>query len=215
MQIFTYKSFDEGKDKMLLSIVAIALAVYMALSCSYFSAAAGSVRGDVVRLHILANSDSRADQRVKLLVRDALLKANSSILKEGVTTENAEHHFKSSRKLLLETAEKVLRENGFSYDVAVTLEDEYFETRKYGELTFPAGEYLSLKVILGEGKGKNWWCVMFPPLCVPAADNISADKEKAAAFLSQSGEKIINGGNKYIVKFKLLELFEELKSGIR
>ncbi len=215
MSIFTYKSFNERKDKVFLSVVAIALAVYMSFSCSFFTAASSSVREEVVRLHILANSDSAADQQVKLAVRDALLKENALILNEGVTTDNAHIYFEESKDILLKTAIETLKGKGFDYGVTISLEQEYFETREYGELTFPAGEYLSLKVVLGEGNGKNWWCVMFPPLCIPVADSINGDKEKTAEYLSPSGEKIVNGGKKYIVKFKLLELFEELKSNIK
>ena len=214
MSLFRYKTFNEKKDKLLLSVFATALALYVAFSCTYFAGAAKSVRDDVVRLHILANSDSEIDQAVKLKVRDALLKTNASLLTKGVNTDNAPLYFEVSKDELLETAQNVLKENGFSYDAVITLEKEYFETRKYGELTFPAGEYTALKVVLGEGKGHNWWCVMFPPLCVPAADGIETD-ENTADYLTENGEKIVSGGNKFVVKFKLLELYEELKYKIK
>lgn len=211
MSIFKYKAFNERKDKILLSITAAAIALYLAFSCTYFTSSAEAVKRDVVRLHILANSDSQADQEVKLKVRDALLETNASILSDSVTTENAREHFEKSKDILLQTAEEALIENGFDYNVKITLQKEYFETRAYGDLTFPAGQYTALKVILGEGEGKNWWCVMFPPLCVPAADGIEANKS-TTDYLSENGEKIINSGDKYIVKFKLLEIYEELRS---
>ncbi len=212
MSIFTYKAFHERKDKILLAVASAALALYLACSCSYFAGAAGSVRNDVVRLHILANSDSQIDQDVKLKVRDALLSKNTVLLSEGVTTENAAIYFEESKDELQKTAEETLKKYGYDYGVTLTLEKEYFETREYGDLTFPAGEYTALKVVLGEGEGKNWWCVMFPPLCVPAADGVETDQTKTADYLTEGGEKIINGGNKYIVKFKLLEWYEKLKS---
>ncbi|MGN1316245.1 MAG: stage II sporulation protein R [Acutalibacteraceae bacterium] len=212
MTLFTYKTLNERKDKILLSVVAIAISLYIAFSCTYFTASAQTVKDDVVRLHILANSNSEVDQEVKLKVRDALLETNTAILEKGVTTENAQMYFEESKNELLDIAEKTLKKNGLDYSVKITLGTEYFETRKYGDLTFPAGHYTSLKVILGEGKGKNWWCVMFPPLCVPAAEEVQADKEKTADYLSESGEKVINGGNKYVVKFKFLEIYEELRS---
>lgn len=216
MSIFKYKAFNERKDKILLSVTAIAISIYMAFSCTYFTASAGAVKEEVVRLHILANSDSAIDQEVKLKVRDALLETNTSILSDNVTKENAKEHFENSKEILLKTAEKTLKENGFDYNVKITLQDEYFETRKYGSLTFPAGQYTALKVILGEGKGKNWWCVMFPPLCVPAADGIETN-ENTSDYLTESGEKIVSGGEKYIIKFKLLEIYEELRNklGVR
>ena len=210
MSIFKYKAFNERKDKILLSVTAIAISIYMAFSCTYFTASAGTVKEDVVRLHILANSNSEIDQEVKLKVRDALLETNASILSDSVTKENAKEHFESSKDILLKTAKKTLKENGFNYNVKITLQEEYFNTRTYGNLTFPAGQYTALKIVLGEGEGKNWWCVMFPPLCVPTADGLETN-ETTADYLTKSGEKIVNGGEKYIVKFKFLEIYEELR----
>ena len=210
MSIFKYKAFNERKDKILLSVTAIAISIYMAFSCTYFTASAGTVKEDVVRLHILANSNSEIDQEVKLKVRDALLETNASILSDSVTKENAKEHFESSKDILLKTAKKTLKENGFNYNVKITLQEEYFNTRTYGNLTFPAGQYTALKVVLGNGEGKNWWCVMFPPLCVPTADGLETN-ETTADYLTKSGEKIVNGGEKYIVKFKFLEIYEELR----
>lgn len=210
MSIFKYKAFNERKDKILLSVVAAAISLYVAFSCTYFTSAAQTVKNDVVRLHILANSDSEIDQGVKLKVRDALLETNASILSNSVTKENAKEHFEKSKYILLKTAENTLKENGFDYKVNITLQEEYFETRNYGNLTFPAGQYTALKVVLGEGKGKNWWCVMFPPLCIPAADGLETN-ENTADYLTPSGEKIVNGGEKYIIKFKFLEIYEEIR----
>ena len=214
MSIFKYKAFNERKDKILLSVTAIAISIYMAFSCTYFTASAQTVKEDVVRLHILANSNSEIDQEVKLKVRDALLETNASILSDSVTKENAKEHFESSKEILLKTAKKTLKENGFNYNVKITLQEEYFNTRTYGNLTFPAGQYTAIKVVLGEGEGKNWWCVMFPPLCVPAADGLETN-ETTADYLTQSGEKIVNSGEKYIVKFKLLEIYEELRNKLK
>lgn len=212
MTIFKYKAFNERRDKIFLSVVAIAIVLYIAFSFTYFGAACESVRSDVVRLHILANSDSKSDQEVKLLVRDALLKENTKLLSDGVTTGNAEEYFSENKAVLLKVAKETLEKNNFDYDVSISLGEEYFETRKYGELVFPAGEYTSLKVVLGEGKGHNWWCVMFPPLCVPSAAEVETDESKTAYYLTPSGEKIVNGGNKYVIKFKFLEIYEELRN---
>ncbi len=212
--MFKSKTYNLKRDKILLSVFGCALSLYLAFSCTYFAGAANSVREDVVRLHILANSDSPEDQEVKLKVRDALLSKNTALLTQGVNQENASAYFELSKDELQRTAKEVLWENGFDYDVRMYLEKEYFETREYGELIFPAGEYTALKVILGEGEGKNWWCVMFPPLCVPAADDVEI-KGNTDDYLTESGNEIVNGGKKYIVKFKLLEVYEELRDRIR
>ena len=209
--MFKNKASNFKRDKILLSVFGCALSLYIAFSCTYFAGAAESVRQDVVRLHILANSDSPEDQELKLKVRDALLKDNTKLLTEGVNNDNATEYFEASKGDLLATAREVITENGYSYDVKISLGKEYFETREYGELIFPAGEYTSLKVVLGEGEGKNWWCVMFPPLCVPAADDVEV-KGNTEDYLTESGNEIVNGGKKYIVKFKLLEVYEELQN---
>ena len=214
MSVFKYKAFNERKDKILLSVALTAISLYLAFSCTYFTASAQSVREDVVRLHILANSNSKTDQTVKLKVRDALLETNASILSKNVTKENAKAHFENSKDILLKAAKKALKENGFDYNVKITLQEEYFNTRDYGELTFPAGQYTALKVVLGEGNGKNWWCVMFPPLCIPAADGVETN-ENATDYLSEGGEKIVTGGDKYIVKFKILEIYEEIRNKLK
>ncbi|MBO5064551.1 MAG: stage II sporulation protein R [Clostridia bacterium] len=198
------------RDKVLLSVFSIALSLYLAFSCTYFAGAAKTVRDDVVRLHILANSNSEFDQNVKLKVRDELLNKNTALLSEGVNTENAPLYFEMSKDELLKGAEAVLKENNCNYKAKITLEKEYFETRIYGDYTFPAGEYTALKVVLGEGKGKNWWCVMFPPLCIPAADSVDTN-ETATDCLTESGERIVSGGNKFVIKFKILEIYEELR----
>ncbi len=212
--MFKIKCYNPRRDKILLSVLACAISMHLAFSCTYFAGAAASVRQDVVRLHILANSDSTADQELKIKVRDALLDKNTLLLTQRVTKENAVEYFELSRDELLEAARSVIAENGFNYDVKMYIDEEYFETRQYGDMTFPAGEYTALKVIIGSGEGKNWWCVMFPPLCVPAADDVEI-KNTTDGYLTESGNKIVNGGNKYIVKFKLLEVYEEIQNRIR
>jgi stage II sporulation protein R len=205
------KNLDLNKDKKIISSILIFFSLYFAFSCTYVASAAQSVREEVVRLHILANTDSEFDQRIKLEVRDALLETNASILTEKVIVENAKEYFEESKDELMKAVEKVLRENGVDYGATINLQIEYYETREYGDLTFPAGEYLSLKIVLGKGEGKNWWCVMFPPLCVPCADDVSTDESKTSHYLTDSGDDVVNGGEKYVVKFKIIEFYEELK----
>lgn len=214
MSIIEFKVFNERKDKIILSSFLIVLSLYLSFTTTYFVASVDTVRESVVRLHILANSDSEKDQAVKLQVRDALLETNSKLLSGNVNTDNVTEYFELSKDELLKAAKETLKENGFNYDAKITLTNEYFETREYGDYTFPAGEYTSLKVVLGEGKGHNWWCVMFPPMCVSAAGEIKTDDEKITDCLTESGEKAVSNGTKYVVRFKLLEIFEELKSKV-
>ncbi|MBO5895731.1 MAG: stage II sporulation protein R [Clostridia bacterium] len=209
------KALNIRRDKMLLASVAIVLALCFSASMAFFCASAGNVRNNVVRLHVIANSNSVVDQQVKLKVRDALLNKNNAMLSGEVNKDNAVEYFTVSRAELLATANEALRINGCDYEADVTLGTEYYTTRQYGELTFPAGEYTSLRVVLGEGKGENWWCVMFPPLCIPVAGDIEADESKAADVLSPGGEEIVSSNGKYIVKFRLLEIYEEIMQELK
>ena len=160
-----------------------------------------------IRLHVIANSDSERDQKLKLELRDEILKYMSGVY-------GKESDFESAREILddhLDDIEKLavdfLNENECDHPVSVTLTPEHYPTREYEGVSLPAGEYLSLRVIIGEGEGKNWWCVIFPSLCLDA----SAKKEKLSeAGFTPSQIKIITGGEKYKLKFRILELFGEI-----
>lgn len=211
MQKFIYERKFGFRDRAVLAVASVLFALYAAFSLTYFAGSCKNISESVVRLHILANSDSERDQSVKLAVRDALLKRNTELLTKGITKENAERYFEASKDELQKTANDVLKERGFDYSAEIKLCSEIYPTREYGELTFPAGEYTSVKVVLGSGKGHNWWCVMFPPLCVPAATGeIEESGEELSCYLDKNGEKIVTSGEKYKVKFKLLEWFEEI-----
>lgn len=190
--------------------ISIAIGLVIAIVCSLvgFGSDCKDVRNNVVRLHILADSDCDADQRVKLLVRDALLESGAEIFSGSASADNASKSLEKEKAKLIEVAETVLRENGFDYGVTINLEREYYATRTYENYTLPAGEYLSLKVVLGKGEGHNWWCVMFPPLCLPAA-SASADID---AILGADGAKLIQSNPKYEMRFKIVEVFENVKS---
>ncbi len=213
--MFKNKSINIRRDRVLLASVAVVLSLYLSASTVFFCTSAGSVKENVVRLHVIANSDSPQDQQVKLKVRDALLEKNNAMLSGEVNKDNAIEYFKASKEALLSIANETLKKNDFDYKADITLGTEYYTTRQYGNLTFPAGEYMSLRVVLGEGKGKNWWCVMFPPLCIPVAGNIEADKNKTADVLTPGGEEIVSSNGKYIVKFRILEIYEEIKQSLK
>ena len=203
----------KNRIRMFTAALVLVLAVYACAAFTYFEAASDSVRNGVVRMHILANSDSEADQQVKLCVRDALLEMSAQNCKDSISGQEAAEYFENEAADITELAESVLKENGFTYGASTKLCREYFTTRRYGNLTFPAGIYTSVKVELGEGKGHNWWCVMFPPLCVPAAEKVTADGE-GFDLLTDSGEKIITNGEKYAVRFKIVEWYEWLRDNL-
>ena len=165
----------------------------------------------VVRLHVLANSDSEEDQTVKLAVRDAILDITVPLLQDCKTQEEAVARLAENEATLCEVAESVLRQEGFAYDaVNITLGIESYPTRSYDQLCFPAGEYISMRVELGAGEGQNWWCCLFPPLCLGAATVSDEDAEDACISVgfTPSQYKIITESDKpvYRARFKILEL---------
>ena len=197
------------KRKAEISVI-IGLIVSIIVSTVSFGYECEKIRDNVIRLHVIANSDSEADQTIKLKVRDALLEYGKEMFSGNVDVNNAEEKLNLYKNTLIKIADKVLAENGMEYKSDIYLIEEYFTTRQYEDFTMPAGKYLALKVILGEGSGKNWWCVMFPPLCLPAA---SENKDLNVVF-SENGADIVENSNKYVIKFKIVELFEEIKQKI-
>ena len=153
---------------------------------------------DTVRLHILANSDSKEDQELKLAVRDAILTEYGKSLSVFENADNAKKELSYLLDEIKDFAREKIAELGYSYEVSATLTDEWYDTRDYEDFTLPAGTYTSLRVIIGEGEGKNWWCVMFPPLCLDVAC------EESGYGYTESEELLIS--KKYNIKFKVLEL---------
>jgi len=166
----------------------------------------------VVRLHVLANSDSTEDQTLKLQVRDAVLKVTTPALADCTSQEMARERLSEKLGEIQRAAQQTVADSGRSDGVTVTLGREDYPTRDYDSFAFPEGSYLSLRVEIGEGDGQNWWCCVFPPLCLGASN---ASKESAEdAFiqvgLTPSQYKIITESEQpvYRVRFKLLELFQ-------
>ena len=167
------------------------------------------IRENVLRLHIIANSDTEADQEIKLKVRDALLEKGFDIFEGCVSIDNAEELITPRIEEIEKTANTVIQSNGYSYKAEAQLATEYFDTREYEDFTLPAGKYLALKIVLGDGDGKNWWCVMFPALCLPAA-------EKKTDFNEVFNDKqiaIISDNSKYKIRFRIIEIIEKIKQG--
>lgn len=193
-------------NKIKISIT-IALITSIIFSIYSFAKTSEQIRNDFIRLHVIANSDSAEDQSLKLSVRDYILNAGSHIFDGTITPQNV--YIKVPEKLD-ELEEKVMcyiKNLGYSYDVTITLTDEYFSTRTYNTVTLPAGRYTALKVIIGEGNGKNWWCVMFPPMCISAAN----EQEILKNNLTSEEFSLVNRNPKYEVRFRIIEIIEEIK----
>ena len=194
------------KFKLFEISLLIGFLIAVVFSITSFAGTCEEIRGDVLRLHVLANSDSEEDQQLKLKVRDALLKSGKNIFDGSLTRENAEEKIKEEKEILIETAEKVIEENGFDYDVEITVTEEFFTTRTYENVTLPAGKYMALRVLIGESAGKNWWCVMFPPLCIPTA------QPDINLFFTEDEIKLVESDPKYEPRFKIVEIYESLKN---
>ena len=184
-----------------------AMAVCVLLSVCSFMKEGDSGKNAVLRLHVIANSDTPEDQALKLKVRDALLKKTSA-LAAAETKRQAAQTLQAQLAALQHTAKRAVRRQGFCYDVAVSLEHTAFPTRTYGDVTLPAGEYDALRVVIGEGKGQNWWCVMFPPLCLPAASGGTA----LGDVLDEDALQLVHEAPQYDVRFWIVEQWEKLKA---
>jgi len=198
---------------------AILCALIIAVCASGLSEAASfwagctNVRENVVRLHVIANSDSDADQNIKLLVRDAVLARGAELFDGSVSRDDAAAKITPQIALLESAAQEVIDRNGGGYGAAVSVGEEYFPTRAYEGVTIPAGTYMAVKVTLGGGGGHNWWCVMFPPLCLPAAR--PASQVSLDAILTGGQLRIVQSNPKLEIRFKLVELWEGLLERLR
>ncbi|MEG2053627.1 MAG: stage II sporulation protein R [Oscillospiraceae bacterium] len=150
-------------------LLGLILAVMLA-EFSAFAAVSDEVRRDTLRLHILANSDSEADQALKLKVRDAILKESENLFKTAFDKNNAIEIVDSSLEEIKKIATETVKKNGYNYTVQVYRTNMMFSTRYYDGFTLPAGMYDAVRVEIGSANGKNWWCVLFPPLCLGAAN---------------------------------------------
>lgn len=177
------------------------------MSMANFDAECDTLRKNILRLHIIANSDSASDQSVKLAVRDAVLEHTSGIFEDGTDIEAAQGAVSKAIPELEGCADGILLENGFSYCAEAYLGSSYFETREYDGFTLPAGTYRSLIIKLGKGEGKNWWCVIFPAVCVPAA----ANRGELSDAVDVSSAEIAEHPKRYIMRFKTVEIYEDLK----
>ena len=140
------------------------------------------LRNSIVRLHVVADSDEAQDQAVKLLVRDAVTEELEEILESIPNKEEAMAYLSGCLSHLEEIANGVLQTHGFSQRAVVSLVEEAFSTREYDTFTLPAGVYDALKITIGSGEGQNWWCVVFPGLCTPKAQETFADQAVGAGF---------------------------------
>ncbi|MBE6851454.1 MAG: stage II sporulation protein R [Ruminococcus sp.] len=194
--------------------IAAVLGIIGAIFCaniSDFSHRVENLREDVLRLHILANSDTDEDQALKLSVRDALLEQSDILFSGCDTPEEIRKRAIEQKETIRLIAQAVVDENGYDDVVRVQLVHMAFDEKQYEEITMPAGDYDALRILIGEAEGQNWWCVMYPPLCIPAASQVTADTETAESYFDDETTEILEDASKFEVKFKCLEWWESLK----
>lgn len=190
------------KNKLNLSII-IALIITLGWAVVSESVVA-NISSGVVRLHILANSNSPEDQKLKLAVRDRLLKESSIMNKE-----NPDIHMIES------ICQNEIKKQGYSYNVSVLFGDFYFPTKSYENIVLPAGKYEAVRVIIGEGKGHNWWCVMYPPLCYNGFLNGEISKDELDDLQHSMKSDNFNLINENVIKikptFKIVEVWNKIR----
>jgi stage II sporulation protein R len=202
------------KRKGLVICIAGALAVTGILMHLYGRATAGqeiqrAIAEQIIRLHVIANSDSEEDQEVKMKVKETVLTYLRGEMQDAATIEQARQAIRNHLPDIEEIAEEKLQNMGYFYDVTASLEDCYFPVKEYGDMTFPAGEYEALRVKLGESKGRNWWCVMYPSLCfVDSTYQVVPDESKeklAESLTSEEYNSRLDGGEDVTYGSRILE----------
>ena len=196
-------------EKALLIGFVIAI-LFSFTSFTAFAAQCEQIPNEVFRLHVLANSDSEEDQALKLKVRDRLLDETGELFSECTTKEEAISTAKANIAYLEQVAQDEIYKQGYTYGVTVEVENIFFNNRQYDDITMPAGNYDALRVLIGEGAGQNWWCVLFPAMCLPAAEKREGMPELDDVLTDEQMNAV--EGNQYEVKFKTVEIYESIIS---
>ncbi|MBQ8146821.1 MAG: stage II sporulation protein R [Clostridia bacterium] len=192
----------------LITTILISAIVFFTLQSVFPTEKEYEIYNSTVRLHVLANSDEEKDQELKLKVRDKILERVSAY--EASSRDEALELIEQNKQELIDIAAEVIKEEGFLYEVDIEVGQEFYQTRYYEDFALPAGEYTSVKVKIGEGKGQNWWCVLYPPLCTNQA--IALDEEACIEVgLTKDQYNLIteNADGEYKIKFRLLEIMAQ------
>ena len=203
------------KERRRKIVAAVAAGIFIVLSsvCVYSEMAFREISDNVLRLHVLANSDSQQDQALKLKVRDCVLEETNLILQDCANRTEAESRIASNMKRLSQVAVQCVAEEGYDYPVTVRMEDIYFPTRTYEGGSLPAGVYKALRVEIGKAEGQNWWCVLFPQLCFINAS--VPDKPSPTQEPAPTREPVTVQTQSVTLRFKLIDIFQKTKHEIK
>jgi stage II sporulation protein R len=200
------------KQHSMRALLCFSLALFIFFILSPI-AGADDLYSSVIRIHVLASSDSEKDQELKLAVRDALIQFAGQEFSQCKTKEQAQAMVLNKKEAMETLATEILLQNGCDDSVEICLTEEYYPTREYEKLRLPEGRYLSLQVKIGQGQGKNWWCILFPPLCLDSA--ASAEDALMDAGMTEENVKTVTAGRKqYRIRFKIVEWWGSAKEQI-
>ena len=203
------KFLTKRKVKLFLASLVIGMCVTSVLRV-YSRDIVEGISNSVVRLHIVANSNSADDQALKLKVRDEIIKKLEPLFENTNNTEDTKNIIKNNLDYIEEEAEKVIKKYGYTYSVTANLGNYDFPTKKYGNAQFPKGKYDALKIVIEKGEGNNWWCVLYPALCFtenPKGDLPKESEAKLKSNLSKDEYNVVSSDNKINFKFKIVEWF--------
>lgn len=192
----------------------LVLAAALTLFCSWLGGYRECLSGKLLRLHVVANSDSDADQALKLEVRDAVLDCAAGYLENVSDVRAAEQILGAHLAELAGAGQAVVREKGYDYAVRASLGTSHFPTKTYDGFALPAGDYRALRVTIGAGEGRNWWCVVFPALCVSAASEWQ-DTAVSGGLSDEDVRLMAEEDEGYVLRFKCLELWDKLSQKCR
>ena len=212
-------TLKKEKNILLLSIFigTFITIIFMLTTKTYSYNLQKGIADEVIRLHVLANSDEDYDQALKIKVKNGIIKMLESELKGSLSKDETRIVLLKNLDKIEEEATKIIRENGYNYSVKAKISFDDFPTKQYGDIILPAGEYEALKVEIGEAKGKNWWCVMFPPLCFVDAtmkEVPKEDKNLLKSVLTDEEYEIVSEDEHknnipVKIKFKLIEMWQK------
>ncbi len=190
--------------KLFFKALCCGVVISCLLSLTGFCGACEDIENRVLRLHIIANSDSETDQELKLKVRDEITEYTDQLFAGCKTKDDSIKAAEKNIDSIKEKARSTLEKYGCHDEVDAYITNMSFDTRVYEDFTLPSGNYDALRIVIGEGKGHNWWCVLFPAVCVPSAS------EDIGSALTEEENEIVHDSDKYIIKFKSIELFQNI-----
>lgn len=209
------KEYSDKKKMVWYILVSMNVVLLMALGMQYGKQCRlqQSIAEKVLRFHVLANSDSESDQALKLKVRDAVGAQMAEVLSDAESLAECEELVTANMDAIERTAERVIAQEGYTYTVDAFLQEVSFPVKTYGNYTFPAGEYEALELVIGEGEGHNWWCVMYPNMCFSGSvyEVVDEDaKHELRRVLSEEEYETVLSSGSYEVEFKYLTFLNEL-----